>query len=792
MKKHHSFIITVFAFMFVATSAQQIIFEKQPLPVEDNSCFYYIDAGQISKPTFVDIDNDGDLDCFSGEFNGYINYYENIGTNTNPGFEQQTGANNPLDLVQFSMYIVPTFADLDNDGDFDAIIGEASGYVFYYKNTGDKANPVFELQTGANDPFLYVDVESHSAPAFTDIDSDGDFDVFIGEGDGIISYYENTGNNTNPVFQEQTGANNPANSIDVGVVCSPTFIDIENDGDFDLFCGGENGTQEGILRYYENIGNSTNPDFQEQTGANNPLNIPVDAFTGYFAPAFADIDNDGDYDAFLGTQEGIIRHYENKGNNTNPNFVRLDIDVGREAEPTFVDIDGDGDFDVFFGSYPYSYIKYYKNTGDNVFPAFEQQFGADNPLGNVTAGFQGCDSKVSFVDIDNDDDFDAFIGFCIGNYFAYYKNIGSNTNPEFQLQTGANDPFNNIELAIHTKPTFVDIDNDDDFDAFISQYDDVIKYYKNTGNSTAPVFEEQSAANNPFDSFSLGTDPSPTFTDIDNDGDFDAFVGAHNGYVKYCKNIGNGTSPVFEIQTGVNNPLNVNVGFSSSPAFVDIDNDGDTDAFIGNHNGIFIYYKNFSNAQLTWSGTVFSESPANDGSISTIIDLTIYNETFVIDNGVITDFISNNVPDGLLVLITATSNTTATIQLTGNAINHENADNVSNMEITFTDGAFTGGDASAVTGYSQTNLSVDFDDLVNISTDIEHKLSIYPNPSNGIFTIKSNYKLLGLKIKNIAGKTIYSREHVPSHIDLTNRHKGVYFMKIKTEDSTYSEIIIIQ
>ncbi len=78
---------------------------------------------------------------------------------------------------------------------YDAFIGENDGVINYYKNTGSSTSPTFTAQTGANNPFNGVDVGSASFPAFADIDgdtSDVEDDAFIGEKDGTINYYNNT------------------------------------------------------------------------------------------------------------------------------------------------------------------------------------------------------------------------------------------------------------------------------------------------------------------------------------------------------------------------------------------------------------------------------------------------------------------------------------------------------------------------------------------------------------------------------------------------------------------------
>ncbi len=96
---------------------------------------------------------------------------------------------------------------------------------------------------------------------------------------------------------------------------------------------------------------------------------------------------------------------------------------------------------------------------------------------------------------------------------------------------------------------------------------------------------------------------------------------------------------------------------------------------------------------LTWDTTTFTEAAANDGSIDTTVNLTLANKTFVISSGnmtATTHYNVANVPSGLTVVITGTSTTTATVTLSGNAAAHADANDISDMEITFLDAAFTG------------------------------------------------------------------------------------------------------
>ena len=161
-------------------------------------------------------------------------------------YEGQLGASNPFNGVDVGTFSAPALVDIDNDGDFDAFIGESIGEHQLLENTGSNSNPVFAEQTGASNPFNGVDLGTDSKPAFVDIDNDGDFDAFIGEDDGTINFYENTGTSTSPVFTEQTGASNPFDGVDVGSRSVPAFVDIDNDVDFDTFSGHYDGT----ISYY--------------------------------------------------------------------------------------------------------------------------------------------------------------------------------------------------------------------------------------------------------------------------------------------------------------------------------------------------------------------------------------------------------------------------------------------------------------------------------------------------------------------------------------------------------------
>jgi Ca2+-binding RTX toxin-like protein len=257
--------------------------------------------GGNSTPIFVDIDNDGDLDAFVGENDGNINFFINNGTATSPLFSLVTGAGNPFNTVDIGVNSTPSFVDIDNDGDLDAFIGAKDGLFYYYKNTGTVSNPIFTATTGSNNPLNGVDVGNDSSPTFADIDGDGDKDLFSGKSNGDIRFYRNTGTATNPIFAAVV--ENPFGLVKVGSASIPTVVDIDLDGDFDLFVGEQNGT----VTYFQNIGTTTVPNFT------TPVILPfgLTDIGNATAPTFADLDGDGLWDAIYGDSNGSIYVFKN-------------------------------------------------------------------------------------------------------------------------------------------------------------------------------------------------------------------------------------------------------------------------------------------------------------------------------------------------------------------------------------------------------------------------------------------------------------------------------------------------
>jgi len=375
----------------------------------------YVLGQQGAIPTFCDIDNDNDFDFFAVNLLGTVTFYENIGLSENkPIFNFITSDWEDISITgQFRHGAnAINFIDMDNDQDFDLVWGDyyqASLYVIWNLGTPsipDMDNINFSTYFPEDDPIYTV---GRNMPSFTDIDSDGDQDLFVtvlgGTGGIQLSnnfyFYENISDTENSNYNFIT--DNYFNSIDhMSDVC-PTLIDIDSDGDQDLFIGQKISTDttpfNGRIIFYLNTGDGLNPIFTlyDAEFLGNDLGADL-------CPHFGDIDLDGDYDLLIGTYSGDVKIFENIGNKYNFNFIyhsTIETDLNFWfSTPFLFDIDFDGDLDIILGNI-YGTLSLYKQDG-----SFSFSFESDN-FQDINVGYY---SSPYFFDIDLDDDLDLIVG----------------------------------------------------------------------------------------------------------------------------------------------------------------------------------------------------------------------------------------------------------------------------------------------------------------------------------------------------------------------------------------------
>lgn len=275
-------------------------------------------------------------------------------------------ARNPFGLG-FNQLAFITFADLDNDGDQDLMSiqydydAEAPGFA-YYENTGTAQSPAFGAPQA--NPFGLSIGDFLTTPYLVDIDDDGDKDLFAGTYDpGQFLYYENQGTAENPSFASLVV--NPFGLQSSVYYMAPTFADLDNDGDFDLLgTTYDIASEKTQYRYQENTGSANAPQFAPAIDnpfgmANNNLYVII--------PAIGDLDMDGDYDVITGgspvnyDDPAFVEYLENTGSPESPSFANSVVnpfgisfpDAAYLTIPALVDIDDDGDLDLFVSGYSY-------------------------------------------------------------------------------------------------------------------------------------------------------------------------------------------------------------------------------------------------------------------------------------------------------------------------------------------------------------------------------------------------------------------------------------------------------
>lgn len=282
----------------------QLDFQQKDFLVGD-----MVDLGQDASPVFFDYNGDGLLDILIGHM-GYcqnnssyktgLTLLENTGTTTAPSFLWVTNNYANLDTLQLTG-MHPTVGDLNGDGDQDLILGVFNGTLVFVENTAGAGNTA----TWANPVLHYksIDIGTNSTPQLKDLDRDGDLDLAIGEYNGNINYFENTGNATNATFSN-TPTTIGLSGMDINLLnpssqrSAPCFIDIA--GKYELFIGHQNG----FPIHLKNIDGNLLSNYDTVSLGINTL------WTGRYTDLdAADINNDGRLDLVIGNSRGGISFF---------------------------------------------------------------------------------------------------------------------------------------------------------------------------------------------------------------------------------------------------------------------------------------------------------------------------------------------------------------------------------------------------------------------------------------------------------------------------------------------------
>lgn len=277
-----------------------------------------IENGEGSIPVFFDHNGDGLKDIIVANFGiwnnttfAYDRYvsqlrlYVNTGTANKPEFTlADTNYQNIFAAID-TTGLLPTFADLDADGDEDMIVGDIQGRLHRFVNTAGSGNPAaFSLLTlnMQDDVSTTIDVGTDAAPHLADMDRDGDADLIIGKQNGRLVYYQNIGTPAAPVFKAIT---NNFGGVHVNewwstIGYSKPYV-YDYNGEYHLFVG----SLQGKVFHYDSIDNNL-------AGTFDLLDSLPDAYN-YFGTtsgaAVADINNDSLPEMIVGNYRGGLIMY---------------------------------------------------------------------------------------------------------------------------------------------------------------------------------------------------------------------------------------------------------------------------------------------------------------------------------------------------------------------------------------------------------------------------------------------------------------------------------------------------
>ncbi|MEM8488817.1 MAG: VCBS repeat-containing protein, partial [Bacteroidota bacterium] len=450
-------------------------------------------ADRQNIPNVTDIDCDGLPDLFVGRLDGTIRRYELVQFDVEgvPQFALaderfqdieivgETGKQNS-DAARHGANTL-AFVDFDGDEDQDLFWGDffESG-LLYFENKGTCDLPDFSGESAdfpLNDPLVS---SGYNAPTFGDVNGDGVIDLLVGVLGGAFSASSNLADNMLFFQGNEDGGLNQQTSrflsnLDFGSDSLPVLHDGDGDGDLDLYVSNSldpNTLETAAVYFFENRGDAMSPAFYQD----GQLAL-APAFN--YAPAFGDLDADGDADMLVGSWQGPIQYLRQDGTGiagySLVDEALLDLPAGSNSTPVLVDLDGDDDLDVIAGE-ANGTLNFYQNTGSTSAPVFA------TPIENWQGIDAGRRSVPVFLDIDADGDQDLVVG-TDQDGVLLYTNTGSADAPAFTL---AEDVFGLSDVRRIT-PALADLDADNDFDLVIGSLTGGLQYFE---NQTVPANTE--------------------------------------------------------------------------------------------------------------------------------------------------------------------------------------------------------------------------------------------------------------------------------------------------------------
>lgn len=319
------------------------------------------DLGESVGATWGDYDNDGDLDLFVAN-NTYAKnrLYKNNGDGT---FESIEG--DPV--IDKAIYAhSAAWGDYDKDGFLDLVVSDihATHFNYLFHNKGDGS---FEEVVSS---VISQTASSGVGVSWADYDNDGDLDVFIA----------NTNGENNSLYRNDAGVFTQITAGDVvndgGHSIGGTWGDYDNDGDLDLFVTNSRDVEPNF--FYENDGDGT---FTKLTSG-----VILSNLSNSHGASWIDYDNDGDLDLLVANDQGKKNFlFSNNGDKT---FTKITNAITEEESNSYgtawADYDNDGDYDLHIS-----------NHGGSTNDFFINEKGSCNNYFGIL--LSGCNSNQSGI-----------------------------------------------------------------------------------------------------------------------------------------------------------------------------------------------------------------------------------------------------------------------------------------------------------------------------------------------------------------------------------------------------------
>ncbi len=277
-----------------------------------------------NSPTLADLDDDGDLEILATELgwpNGCLHVVEHDGT--------EWGGNWPF-VLSSAPGCTPGVADVDGDGSPEIFC--CSIWDLYLLDTAGNCLPGWPKN-------IYPASPSYTAPAFADLDNDGDLEILISLGGGYEQgcYVFNHDGSDFPGWPKMVGT---------GTYCPPTVADLEGDGELEILCGRLGFLYQPSACFYAwTASGDPKPGFPYE----------VEWGGGSFGPiTVADINDDGRMEIFADhnaafyeghTCWGLLFGVDSTGNDL-PGFPLRPGGFTSMNGATIGDVDGDGDYEL--------------------------------------------------------------------------------------------------------------------------------------------------------------------------------------------------------------------------------------------------------------------------------------------------------------------------------------------------------------------------------------------------------------------------------------------------------------